>query len=675
ECHGGESRHALASSQSSYNGNAHFYGRENDVGCVMRSEGTMERYERTIKVHLNNSFNSIKLGENSDIKTIINLVSNRQAIGKERPYEGMFAIRLRNVVTGTTHWLHQDLTMYQVDEKYPEFVRDKDSWRLELRVRYVLTDLHQLFEKDRPTFMYFFEQVKNDYLEDKDRSHEQVDLDTAVQLACIDIKRMYKEMNNSTLEKKSNMEVLERDVGLDKFIPEAVINTVKTKTLRKAIQQHFKKYGSLSESECCFKYFELLSKVRKYDQEPFRCSLGSGWSIPVTLLVGPNVGISYTTENGAKPQHMASFEQVQSVDTLLTDCENHRKALVQLKIAGTAEPLSITCPSISIAESLADLIDGYCRLVNNSKTSLWNTKDGSLSDLSRPSSNRDGNAEDYAEIVDDEGDYSTPAAKDYELDRSCVTVGSIIGEGQFGDVHRGTFRVKDGSEINVAIKTCKVESEGLMADKFLEEAHHMQQFDHPHIIKLIGICSDSPICIVMEMARHGEMRAYLQSNRSRLSVATLVLYAFQLSTALSYLESKKFVHRDIAARNVLVYAHDCVKLADFGLSRWVEEESYYKASKGKLPIKWMAPESINFRRFTAASDVWMFGVCMWEILMLGVKPFQNVKNNDVIKRIENGERLPLPLNCPPRLYSLMSLCWNYEAHRRPSFKEIKDTLE
>ncbi len=153
----------------------------------------------------------------------------------------------------------------------------------------------------------------------------------------------------------------------------------------------------------------------------------------------------------------------------------------------------------------------------------------------------------------------------------------------------------------------------------------MQQFDHQHIIKLLGICSRSPIWIVMEWARHGELRAYLQSNRSRLrtDARTLVSYSHQLSTALSYLESKRFVHRDIAARNVLVSSHDCVKLADFGLSRWIEnEDSYYKASRGKLPIKWMAPESINFRRFTTASDVWMFGVCVWEILMLGVKPFQ-----------------------------------------------------
>lgn len=119
---------------------------------------------------------------------------------------------------------------------------------------------------------------------------------------------------------------------------------------------------------------------------------------------------------------------------------------------------------------------------------------------------------------------------------------------------------------------------------------------------------------------------------------------------------------------------DCVKLADFGLSRWVDEQCYYKASKGVLPIKWMAPESINFRRFTTASDVWMFGVCMWEIFMLGIKPFQGIKNSDVIGRIENGERLPLPTVCPPNLYSLMLKCWSYEPSKRPSFREIKETL-
>ncbi|KAJ9573701.1 hypothetical protein L9F63_008914, partial [Diploptera punctata] len=391
------------------------------------------------------------------------------------------------------------------------------------------------------------------------------------------------------------------------------------------------------------------------------------------------------TEENTRPTRMAEFDRIQAIQTLVSDCETHKKAVVQLRVAGTSETLTITCPSLEVAESLADLIDGYCRLVTQSTTSLWNRKAYvGIQDAqppkyrqqqqqqhgggSRQTSGGSGSpettaaqtgtmlSEDYAEIVDEEGDYSTPATRDYELVRNQVELGEIIGEGQFGDVHKGTFKGRDNQ-----------------SEKFLEEAF-VNQFDHAHIIKLIGVCSESPIWIVMELARLGEMRAYLQSNKHRLDLATLLLYTFQLSTALSYLESKKFVHRDIAARNVLVSAHNCVKLADFGLSRWVEDQSYYKASKGKLPIKWMSPESINFRRFTTASDVWMFGVCMWEILMLGVKPFQGVKNNDVIGKIENGERLALPANCPPRLYSLMSQCWAYEPSKRPSFKEIREVL-
>ena len=240
---------------------------------------------------------------------------------------------------------------------------------------------------------------------------------------------------------------------------------------------------------------------------------------------------------------------------------------------------------------------------------------------------------------------------------------------------------KSGSEggdqgmIHVAVKTCKVDADLETSEKFLEEAYIMQKFEHPHIIRLIGICSKSPIWIVMELARLGELRAYLRTHASRLKLETLLLYSYQLSTALSYLESKKFVHRDIAARNVLVSTPTFVKLADFGLSRWVDDQSFYHSTKGKLPIKWMAPESINFRRFTTASDVWMFAVCVWEILMKGVKPFQGVKNNEVIEKLENRERLPLPPDCPPNLYSLMSECWSYEPHKRPDFKTIKGNLQ
>ncbi|XP_067355719.1 protein tyrosine kinase 2aa isoform X18 [Channa argus] len=267
-----------------------------------------------------------------------------------------------------------------------------------------------------------------------------------------------------------------------------------------------------------------------------------------------------------------------------------------------------------------------------------------------------------------------PSTRDYEIQRDRIELGRCIGEGQFGDVHQGVYNSPDKPPLAVAIKTCKNCTSDSVREKFLQEALTMRQFDHPHIVKLIGVITENPVWIIMELCTLGELRSFLQVRKYSLDLATLILFAYQLSTALAYLESKRFVHRDIAARNVLVSSVDCVMLGDFGLSRYMEDSSYYKASKGKLPIKWMAPESINFRRFTSASDVWMFGVCMWEILMYGIKPFQGVKNNDVIGRIENGERLAMPPQCPPTLYSLMTKCWSYDPSKRPRFTELKTQL-
>uniref|UniRef100_A0A8D3C1A2 Protein kinase domain-containing protein n=1 Tax=Scophthalmus maximus TaxID=52904 RepID=A0A8D3C1A2_SCOMX len=264
--------------------------------------------------------------------------------------------------------------------------------------------------------------------------------------------------------------------------------------------------------------------------------------------------------------------------------------------------------------------------------------------------------------------------RDYEIQRDRIELGRCIGEGQFGDVHQGVYISPENPALSVAVKTCKNSTSDSVREKFLQEALTMRQFDHPHIVKLMGVITDNPVWIIMELCTFGELRSFLQVRKYSLDLASLILYSYQLSTALAYLESKRFVHRDIAARNVLVSTVDCVKLGDFGLSRYMEDSSYYKASKGKLPIKWMAPESINFRRFTTASDVWMFGVCMWEILMYGIKPFQGVKNNDVIGRIENGERLAMPPQCPPTLYSLMTKCWSYDPSKRPRFNELKTQL-
>ncbi|KAM5211349.1 focal adhesion kinase 1 isoform 24-T48 [Hipposideros larvatus] len=567
----------------------------------------------------------------------------------------------------------------------------------ELRIRYLPKGFLNQFTEDKPTLNFFYQQVKSDYMLE---IADQVDQDTALKLGCLEIRRSYWEMRGNALEKKSNYEVLEKDVGLKRFFPRSLLDSVKAKTLRKLIQQTFRQFANLNREESILKFFEILSPVYRFDKECFKCALGSSWIISVELAIGPEEGISYLTDKGCNPTHLADFNQVQTIQYSNSE-DKDRKGTLQLKIAGAPEPLTVTAPSLTIAENMADLIDGYCRLVNGATQSfiIRPQKEGERALPSIPklaNSEKQGvrthavsvsdeisgdETDDYAEIIDEEDTYTMPSksygideARDYEIQRERIELGRCIGEGQFGDVHQGVYVSPENPALAVAIKTCKNCTSDSVREKFLQEALTMRQFDHPHIVKLIGVITENPVWIIMELCTLGELRSFLQVRKYSLDLASLILYAYQLSTALAYLESKRFVHRDIAARNVLVSSNDCVKLGDFGLSRYMEDSTYYKASKGKLPIKWMAPESINFRRFTSASDVWMFGVCMWEILMHGVKPFQGVKNNDVIGRIENGERLPMPPNCPPTLYSLMTKCWAYDPSRRPRFTELKAQL-
>nr|XP_055205572.1 focal adhesion kinase 1 isoform X22 [Gorilla gorilla gorilla] len=554
----------------------------------------------------------------------------------------------------------------------------------ELRIRYLPKGFLNQFTEDKPTLNFFYQQVKSDYMLE---IADQVDQEIALKLGCLEIRRSYWEMRGNALEKKSNYEVLEKDVGLKRFFPKSLLDSVKAKTLRKLIQQTFRQFANLNREESILKFFEILSPVYRFDKECFKCALGSSWIISVELAIGPEEGISYLTDKGCNPTHLADFTQVQTIQYSNSE-DKDRKGMLQLKIAGAPEPLTVTAPSLTIAENMADLIDGYCRLVNGASQSfiIRPQKEGERALPSIPklaNSEKQGmrthavsvsETDDYAEIIDEEDTYTMPSTRDYEIQRERIELGRCIGEGQFGDVHQGIYMSPENPALAVAIKTCKNCTSDSVREKFLQEALTMRQFDHPHIVKLIGVITENPVWIIMELCTLGELRSFLQVRKYSLDLASLILYAYQLSTALAYLESKRFVHRDIAARNVLVSSNDCVKLGDFGLSRYMEDSTYYKASKGKLPIKWMAPESINFRRFTSASDVWMFGVCMWEILMHGVKPFQGVKNNDVIGRIENGERLPMPPNCPPTLYSLMTKCWAYDPSRRPRFTELKAQL-
>lgn len=214
-------------------------------------------------------------------------------------------------------------------------------------------------------------QVRNDYLKS---SHISIDQDAAVQLCCLEIRYFFKDMPQVALDKKSNFEYLEREIGMHKFLPRSILDTVKPKTLRKSIQTHFKKFSQLSEVECMFKFFDILRMYYNFDQERFRVDLGSSWAVSVELVIGPDLGISHTAVQDSKTSKIADFEQIQAIHTLVSDCDEHSKATLQLRVAGAQEILFIICPNLDFAESLADLIDGYCRLHSGSQTSIWNRK-------------------------------------------------------------------------------------------------------------------------------------------------------------------------------------------------------------------------------------------------------------------------------------------------------------
>ncbi|XP_043394972.1 focal adhesion kinase 1 isoform X8 [Chelonia mydas] len=651
---------------------------------VERSPGAMERVLKVFHYFESSSepttwASIIRHGDATDVRGIIQKIVDSHKVKNVACY----GLRLSHLQSEEVHWLHLDMGVSNVRERF-ELAHPPEEWKYELRIRYLPKGFLNQFTEDKPTLNFFYQQVKNDYMLE---IADQVDQEIALKLGCLEIRRSYWEMRGNALEKKSNYEVLEKDVGLKRFFPKSLLDSVKAKTLRKLIQQTFRQFAILNREESILKFFEILSPVYRFDKECFKCALGSSWIISVELAIGPEEGISYLTDKGSNPTHLADFNQVQTIQYSNSE-DKDRKGMLQLKIAGAPEPLTVTAPSLTIAENMADLIDGYCRLVNGATQSfiIRPQKEGerALPSIPKLANNEKqgvrshtvsvSETDDYAEIIDEEDTYTMPSTRDYEIQRERIELGRCIGEGQFGDVHQGVYMSPENPAMAVAIKTCKNCTSDSVREKFLQEALTMRQFDHPHIVKLIGVITENPVWIIMELCTLGELRSFLQVRKYSLDLASLILYAYQLSTALAYLESKRFVHRDIAARNVLVSSTDCVKLGDFGLSRYMEDSTYYKASKGKLPIKWMAPESINFRRFTSASDVWMFGVCMWEILMHGVKPFQGVKNNDVIGRIENGERLPMPPNCPPTLYSLMTKCWAYDPSRRPRFTELKAQL-
>lgn len=277
--------------------------------------------------------------------------------------------------------------------------------------------------------------------------------------------------------------------------------------------------------------------------------------------------------------------------------------------------------------------------------------------------------------------YESPYADPDELRSSTVDRNQLfledgeLGSGNFGTVMKGIYKMRK-TEKTVAVKILKNDDNNpAVRDEMLREANVMQQLDNPYIVRMIGICEAENLMLVMELAELGPLNKFLQKNKNT-SVKNITELVHQVSMGMKYLEEHNFVHRDLAARNVLLVTQHYAKISDFGLSKAVaEEQNYYKAKgHGKWPVKWYAPECINYFKFSSKSDVWSFGVLMWEAFSYGQKPYKGMKGNDVMQMIESGKRMEPPMNCPTEMYDLMTTCWTYKVEERPGFSVVEPRL-
>ncbi|PKK19298.1 insulin receptor [Columba livia] len=277
---------------------------------------------------------------------------------------------------------------------------------------------------------------------------------------------------------------------------------------------------------------------------------------------------------------------------------------------------------------------------------------------------------------------------EWEVPRDKITLLRELGQGSFGMVYEGIAKdiVKGEPETRVAVKTVNESASLRERIEFLNEASVMKGFSCHHVVRLLGVVSKGqPTLVVMELMAHGDLKSYLRSlrpdaennpGRPPPTLREMIQMAAEIADGMAYLNAKKFVHRDLAARNCMVAEDFTVKIGDFGMTRDIYETDYYrKGGKGLLPVRWMAPESLKDGVFTTYSDVWSFGVVLWEISSLAEQPYQGLSNEQVLKFVMDGGYLDQPDNCPERLHSLMQMCWQYNPKMRPTFIEIIEMLK
>uniref|UniRef100_A0A3Q1IDD3 Fibroblast growth factor receptor n=1 Tax=Anabas testudineus TaxID=64144 RepID=A0A3Q1IDD3_ANATE len=294
-------------------------------------------------------------------------------------------------------------------------------------------------------------------------------------------------------------------------------------------------------------------------------------------------------------------------------------------------------------------------------------------------------------------EYDLPEDPRWEFARDRLTLGKPLGEGCFGQVVMaealGIDKDKPKEAVTVAVKMLKDDATEKDLSDLVSEMEMMKMIGkHKNIINLLGACTqDGPLYVIVEYASKGNLREYLRARRppgmeysydiarvsdEQLTFKDLVSCTYQVARGMEYLASQKCIHRDLAARNVLVTESNVMKIADFGLARDVHNIDYYKkTTNGRLPVKWMAPEALFDRVYTHQSDVWSFGVLMWEIFTLGGSPYPGIPVEELFKLLKEGHRMDKPGNCTNELYMMMKDCWHAISSQRPTFKQLVEDLD
>ncbi|XP_024944809.1 insulin-like receptor isoform X2 [Cephus cinctus] len=278
-------------------------------------------------------------------------------------------------------------------------------------------------------------------------------------------------------------------------------------------------------------------------------------------------------------------------------------------------------------------------------------------------------------------------ADEWEVPREKIQLIRELGNGSFGMVYEGLAKdvVKGKPEVPCAVKTVNENATDRERIEFLNEASVMKAFNTHHVVRLLGVVSQGqPTLVVMELMVNGDLKTYLRSHRPDMcenfsrqppTLKRILQMAIEIADGMGYLAAKKFVHRDLAARNCMVAEDLTVKIGDFGMTRDIYETDYYrKGTKGLLPVRWMAPESLKDGVFTSFSDVWSYGVVLWEMVTLASQPYQGLSNDQVLRYVIDGGVMERPENCPDSLYKLMRQTWNHKATKRPTFIDIATML-